>query len=211
MKGKKIMAAKKKGATAKEKAVDAAELESKTKAEAAAVPGPKPIDIELVHERVKYDFNQDELVTLGERMAELLRQAERVKDEKKSSASSYDSTLKQIALDVDSIVQGIRDKYEFREVECFLIKNFSNRKKYLFRADQITREELLAQDMETMAMLIETGNLGVDPVRVDQIRSWELQKEIPFQGQNELDPADAETLVDEETGEDAGPGSVETV
>ena len=74
MKGKKIMAAKKKGATAKEKAVDAAELESKTKAEAAAVPGPKPIDIELVHERVKYDFNQDELVTLGERMAELLRQ-----------------------------------------------------------------------------------------------------------------------------------------
>ena len=188
------------------------QVEEKEDAAAEEPEKKRQVPIERSEEHVRYDFSDEELIKLGESMAELISRVERLKAEKKSAAADFDSDIKKVELDLQSVVRSIRDKFEMRNAECFIVKDFKNRKAYVFRSDQMDLETLQTWDGEKLFELIEAGSLGADPVKIKQISSRELQKELEFGEKSEGDDSggggdpggppggevDSEGLVDEE-------------
>ena len=96
----------------------------------------KEPDIELVDELCRYEFTDAELVDLATEIGELMHKVDRITAEKKSAASAFDSDLKKADLDMQTMAQLIRDRFEMRRMQCYCVKDFKGRKAYYFRADQ---------------------------------------------------------------------------
>jgi hypothetical protein len=148
-----------------------------------AVPGVaeqvKEPDIELVDELIRYEFSDNELVDMATEIGEFMHRIDRLTAEKKSAASGYDADIKKMELDMQEMVQFIRDRFSMRREPCHMVKDFKGRKAYYFRADQHTLEWL--QDaMADEILFSRIDDLMDGPVKTRDLKSWELQRELEF-------------------------------
>jgi len=164
----------------------------------------KEPDIELVDELCRYEFTDSELVDLATEIGELMHRMDRLTAEKKSAVSAFDSDLKKADLDMQTMAQLIRDRFEMRRMQCYCVKDYAGRKAYYFRADIHELEYLKTFTPENF--LEKLTQLETDtadgPVKVRDLKHWELQRELEFD--KDTDPgADAdfvghESLLDED-------------
>lgn len=204
--------AKKKDAA---KAEETAKVEEMAKAAVGADPGyvasldedagvaekVKEPDIELVDELCRYEFTDTELVDLATEIGELMHRMDRLTAEKKSAVSAFDSDLKKADLDMQTMAQLIRDRFEMRRMQCYCVKDFKGRKAYYLRADKHTLDYLKSfLPLKDPGMYF-TEDMADGPVKVRDLKHWELQRELEFE--SDTDPgADAdfvghESLLDE--------------
>ena len=154
-----------------DKLVEAEEVEKKV---------VRPIDAELVKELVRYDFNQDELVELGEDLLDMVAKKTRLQDEKKSTAKTFDSDINRVELIEREIIGKMSDKFEMIQMPTVCVRDYKKGVVYYFRADQIEVDSLRIYDQDQFFALVEGGALGVDPVKTRDIKPWERQRELDF-------------------------------
>ena len=141
-------------------------------------------EIELVQELIRYEFTDSELVALATEISEMMQRLDRLTAEKKSAASAYDSDLKKLALDMQEIGQGIRDRFEMRRMGCYVLKDFKKKKAYYFRSDQY--------ELDILQMVDDASAFAEDridseyshfhpPVKIRDLKGWELQKQFDFE------------------------------
>ena len=187
------MAKKKDAAKAKETAaVEGILTEGEARAALGADPGyvaslkedagvaekVKEPEIELVDELCRYEFTDSELVDLATEIGELMHRMDRITAEKKSAASAFDSDLKKADLDMQTMAQLIRDRFEMRRMQCYCVKDFKGRKAYYFRADQHTLDYLSSfLPLKDPGMYF-TEDMADGPVKVRDLKHWELQREL---------------------------------
>ena len=155
----------------------------------------RPIDVELVKELVRYDFNQDELVELGEDLLDYVAKKTRLKEEKKSAAKTFDSEINQVELVEQEIINKMSNKFEMVSMPCVCVRNYKKGVVYYFRTDQIEADSLRIYDQDQFFALVEGGALGVDPVKTRDIKPWERQRELDFA------PGEDEQVEEAEDGE----------
>jgi len=182
--------------------VGAVELDQSGVAEKVKEP-----EIELVDELCRYEFTDAELVDLATEIGELMHKVDRITAEKKSAASAFDSDLKKADLDMQTMAQLIRDRFEMRRMQCYCVKDFKGRKAYYFRADKHELEWLRTwaavrgAEFTKKILQLENDDFADGPVKVRDLKHWELQRELEFE--SDTDPgADAdfvghESLLDE--------------
>jgi hypothetical protein len=139
----------------------------------------KDPDIESVDELIRYEFSDNELVDMATEIGEFMHRIDRLTAEKKSAVSGYDADIKKMELDMQEMVQFIRDRFSMRREPCYVVKDFGARKAYYFRADQHTLEWL--QDaMVDEILFSRVDDLTDGPVKARDLKSWELQRELEF-------------------------------
>jgi hypothetical protein len=142
----------------------------------------KDPDIESVDELIRYEFSDNELVDMATEIGEFMHRIDRLTAEKKSAVSGYDADIKKMELDMQEMVQFIRDRFSMRREPCYVVKDFKSRKAYYFRADRVTLEWLQAQ------LAIENydfADLADLPVKTRDLKHWELQRELEFEENKE--------------------------
>lgn len=172
----------KKKAEGKEKATvtDEATVELET-SEGVAEKVKEP-EIELVEELIRYQFTDQEMVKLAESIGELMHKIDRLNQEKKATSSQYDAEIKRVDLDLQEVAQSIRDGFDMRRVECYVVKDYLERKAYYLRADRYSTDFLKGY-LNKVALAVLVGH--VEPVKVRDLKPWELQREIPFEGEED--------------------------
>ncbi len=91
---------------------------------------------EYVKKLIKVDFTQPELLELGIKLTELIRQARSLETQKAAAAADFTSRIKQANLQMDSITQKIDDGWELRYEECLVEHDHAlNMVRYIFEQD----------------------------------------------------------------------------
>ena len=117
------------------------EIKLKPKSKDAGVAEKtKEPDIELVDELVRYEFSDAELIDMATEIGELMHRMDRIVAEKKSAASAFDSDLKKADLDMQTMAQSIRERFEMRRMQCYCVKDFAGRKACLLYTSPSPRD-----------------------------------------------------------------------
>ena len=136
----------------------------------------KPIEVELTETVIKYDFGQDELVEIGERVAELAGKLAVLEAEAKQIAKQYKADIEGVELQQNRLINFIREKFEMRKMECFKVIDGLAKKVYFFRSDQIDLNVLKVHTIEE----IRAGLFHPDPAKIRDARPSELQRPLPI-------------------------------
>ena len=103
---------------------------------AAAVPPaakppepPKKKAPRIEHIRVRHDFDNTELLALGQTMADKKRVYDSTKAELKTITRQFNTTLSGLDCDITDAVNKIKDGFEMREVEAVIMVKLDNKKK----------------------------------------------------------------------------------
>ncbi len=95
-----------------------------------------PEEQEYVKKLIKVDFTQAELLELGIKLTELIRQGRSLETQKAAAAADFTSRIKQANLQTDSITQKIVDGWELRYEECLVEHDHAlNMVRYIFEQD----------------------------------------------------------------------------
>lgn len=137
----------------------------------------KTVEIELTETLVKYDFSQDELVAIGEQVADLAQKLALLEAEAKQIAKQYKADIEGVELEQGRFIRFIRDKFEMRKMECFKVIDGLMKKVYFYRTDEIGAEKLRQHTIEDLRYEV----LPVVPARVRDARPSELQRELPLE------------------------------
>lgn len=91
----------------------------------------------------KYEFTAEELSDIAEKLAIKTQELEEVEDEKKAVMSSYKERLERIAGDVKTAARFYKDRYEMRDIECVVERDFETGEVRFVRTDtgQIAHRE----------------------------------------------------------------------
>lgn len=140
---------------------------------------PEKVEIEKTETYLKYHFSQDELVKIGEEVADIARNLSTVEAEAKSISKQYKADIERLELESSRQIQLIRDKSEMRKMEVFKIIDPLARRVYFFRCDQIEAGFLLRHDIDELRELIDSGEFLPEVAKVRDARPSELQRELP--------------------------------
>ena len=144
----------------------------------------KPIEVELTETVVKYDFSQDELIEIGERVAELAGKLAVLEAEAKQIAKQYKADIEGVELQQNRLINFIREKFEMRKMGCFKVIDGLAKKVYFFRSDQIDLNVLKVHTIEEIRAGFPTAEIGVefhpDPAKIRDARPSELQRPLPI-------------------------------
>jgi len=83
----------------------------------------------------KYDFTSEELRDIAETLAIKTQDLEKVEDEKKSVMSSYKERAEKIALEIKTAARKYKDRYEMRDIECAVERDFETGEVRYIRID----------------------------------------------------------------------------
>jgi len=140
-----------------------------------AVKAEKGLEIELTETLVKYDFSQDELVTIGEQVADFAQKLSVLESESKQIAKQYKADIEGVELQQDRMIRFIRDKFEMRKMECFKVVDGKTKKAFFYRSDQVPAEILRTFDIDDVRSELTYPG----PARVRDARPSELQRGLP--------------------------------
>ena len=79
-----------------------------------------PEEKEYIKKLIKVDFTQDELLELGMKLTELIRQVKSAESQKTAAAADFTSRIKQANLLIDDTMQKIDDGWEMRREDCLV-------------------------------------------------------------------------------------------
>jgi len=80
--------------------------------------------VEYKTEYCKYEFTAEELRDIAENLAIKTQDLEKAEDEKKSVMSAYKERIEKIALEVKQSARLYKDRYEMRDIECMVERDF---------------------------------------------------------------------------------------
>jgi hypothetical protein len=136
----------------------------------------KPVEVELVEPLIKYNFSQDELISIGEQVADFAQKLAVLEAESKQVAKQYKADIEGLELQQERFIRLIRDKFEMRKMECLKIIDGKSRKVWFFRTD-LDYPDFKSMTMEEIRFSVKVGSL--EPVRIRDARASELQRKLP--------------------------------
>lgn len=95
--------------------------------------------------QTRHEFSNEELLDLGEQMANRLQEKADIQAERKIAVRQFRDQIKVIDQEVERLGLCIAEKFELRETRCRVEINEATGQKYYYHAE--TGEHLLTQDM----------------------------------------------------------------
>ena len=77
-------------------------------------------------EQCKYQFSKIELIEIAEILARKLSEAETKEAEKKDVASQFATQIKTLQNEMSALAACVRNKYEYRGIECDVLLDYKN-------------------------------------------------------------------------------------
>lgn len=151
----------------------------------AAVNEILPEIEKLENELVRYEFTDEELQELGQQLAQDFKVVQRIEDEARNVAKKYKSDIEATKLSIYDLARWIRERYDMRNCEVFCYKDYSARRAYYWRTDQVDLVELRTDIMNS-----EAGEFIHEPVKEREISHHELQRHLPLDDTGGDDAAD---------------------
>lgn len=107
----------------------------------------KPDKVEYEKKWCKYEFTGDELKDIAENLAIKTQQLEEVESEKKAVMSAYTERLNRITGEVRKAASLYKDRYEMRDIECIIERDFESGEVRYIRTDN---GQVVSRDKMTM-------------------------------------------------------------
>ena len=136
--------------------------------------------IEKTETLVKYQFSQDELINIGEMVADCDQQLADLEAEFGSIKKQYAADIESKKMTARRFLNLIRDKYEMRTMEVFKFISGKHKRVWFFRCDEITNEQLMAFQHDVLVNDIIDGVMLPPPVKEREARASELQSTFPM-------------------------------
>lgn len=98
---------------------------------------PKKIMVrkKKITELLKCDLTKDELLDYGQRAADAHEQAGRLADQAKATAKEFKGKVDTHIATAEQLQGAIRSRYEYRNIECEQIENFTDKTITIIRLD----------------------------------------------------------------------------
>jgi len=150
-----------------------------TKKKTDAEKQEKMVEVELTETLVKYDFSQDELIHIGEQVAGFAEKLATLDAEAKQVAKQYKADIEGVELQQDRLIRFIRDKFEFKNMECLKVVVGKLKKVLFFRTDKPETEAIRTLTLQHFIDALMAGAL--EPAKERNARPSELQLELPME------------------------------
>jgi phage host-nuclease inhibitor protein Gam len=100
----------------------------------------------------KYEFSENELKEVAERLALQTQKKTEIEDEKKAVLSTYKQRLDQIQMEINKAASQYKNRYEMREIECAVERDFTTGEIRYIRTDtgQIASTERMSMSDRQM-------------------------------------------------------------
>jgi len=83
----------------------------------------------------KYTFNNEELRDIAETLAIKIQDKEAIEEQKKSVMSSFKEKIESVTTEINAAARKYKDRYEMKDIECFVERDFVNGEVRYVRTD----------------------------------------------------------------------------
>ena len=83
----------------------------------------------------KYTFNNVELRDIAETLAIKIQDKEAIEEQKKSVMSSFKEKIESVTTEINAAASKYKDRYEMKDIECFVERDFVNGEVRYVRTD----------------------------------------------------------------------------
>jgi len=83
----------------------------------------------------KYTFNNVELRDIAETLAIKIQDKEAIEEQKKSVMSSFKEKIESVTTEINAAARKYKDRYEMKDIECFVERDFVNGEVRYVRTD----------------------------------------------------------------------------